>query len=80
MLPETIMLHSVRNMVISDNNLIQEGLRVLRRRLPAGWSLSEATMDARGPIDAVAKIAGPDRRDLVAHAADLLPRAHEEAP
>ena len=62
MLSETILLHTMRNMAISDNNLIREGLRVLRQRLPAGWSLSDATTDARGPIDAVAKIAGPDRR------------------
>src|SRR5688572_20304376 len=62
MLSKTILLHIMRNMVISDNNLIREGLRVLRRRLPSGWNVSEATRDARGPIDVVAKIAAPDRR------------------
>src|SRR5258706_10319589 len=50
-------------MGISDNELIREGLRVLRRRLPPGWKVSEATAAALpGPIDAAAEISGPDRR------------------
>jgi hypothetical protein len=53
----------MNNMPISDNNLIREGLRALRRRLPPGWSVSEPTLEPRpGTIDAAAEIAGPDRR------------------
>jgi hypothetical protein len=36
MLSVTMLLHSVRNMAVSDNKVIREGLRVLRRRLPDG--------------------------------------------
>jgi hypothetical protein len=57
------MLPVSSNIPYPDNNLIRDGLRVLRRRLPAGWNLSEPTAGKRpGPIDASAKIAAPDRR------------------
>jgi len=63
LLPNHGMLRVSYNMANQDNNLIRDGLRVLRRRLPAGWNLSEPTIEKPpGPIDAAAEIAAPDRR------------------
>ena len=50
------MLHESRNMTISDNNLVREGLQGLQRRLPPGWSIA-----ATGGGTAV-EISAPDRR------------------
>lgn len=50
------------NTTSSDNSLIREGLRVLRRRLPPGWSVGEPTAELAGLMDAAAEIAAPDRR------------------
>jgi hypothetical protein len=53
----------MRNLAVSDNNLIRDGLRVLRQLLPPGWNLSERTASAGpGPVDAEVEITGPDRR------------------
>lgn len=46
-------------MVISNNMLVREGLRELRRRLPPGWSASEPRGSA--PV-ATVKVASPDKR------------------
>src|SRR4051812_11785622 len=56
-----ILLHLLRNMTISDNMLIQEGLRALGRRLPPGWSAREVALASRPSVDVI-KIAAPDRR------------------
>lgn len=54
-LSRTIELHDLSNMTVSDNMLIREGLQVLRRRLPPGWS-------ARVQHGSAVEIAAPDRR------------------
>jgi hypothetical protein len=52
-------LHEARNMAVSNNILVREGLRELRRRLPPGWSASEP----RGSTTAATvEVASPDRR------------------
>ncbi len=63
LLPLAIVLHTVRNEAFSDNMLIREGLRVLRGRLPPGWTVSEAALESRpGAVDAAAEIVAPDGR------------------
>jgi len=63
MLLQYILLHKTSNMVVQDNILVQDGLRELQRRLPPGWTVSEAALEpAMGAVDAVAKIKSPDRR------------------
>ena len=54
-------MHVVRNTASADN-IIRDGLRELRPRLPTGWTLSEAQPWADPAIDAVADIRAPDRR------------------
>src|SRR5262245_26456935 len=48
-------------MRVSDNTLLREGLRELRRRLPSGWSASEPSLEPR-PLfaDATIEITAPD--------------------
>lgn len=62
MLLKSIMLHVSHNVASSDNMLIREGLRALRRRLPPGWSATEAVFASRPSVGATIKIAAPDRR------------------
>ncbi len=62
-LSRTMMLHELRNMDISNNAVIREGLRVLRQRLPHGWSVIEPALESSpGAVDAAAEIIAPDRR------------------
>src|SRR5262245_11771447 len=56
------LLHVSRNMKISDNTLIRDGLRALRQRLPPGWSAREAAFTSRRSVDTTIKIAAPARR------------------
>jgi hypothetical protein len=60
-LPRTTMLHESRNMAITDNMLVREGLQELRRRLPPGWSTSKQARSS-SPVDTTIKITAPDRR------------------
>jgi hypothetical protein len=55
-------LHKARNMHISDNTLVREGLRELRRRLPTGWIVGEPTLEAISGVDATAGLVAPDQR------------------
>jgi len=58
-----MLLHELRNMHEADNDVIRESLRLLRRRLPPGWSMSEPAIEALpGRIDAVVEVVAPDRR------------------
>jgi len=53
----------MRNMAPGGNTLIHQGLRELQRRLPPGWTVTEAVPEpAMGLVDAVAEIRAPDRR------------------
>lgn len=57
------MLHESCNMKKSDNTLIRESLRALRRRLPPGWNTSDARLEPRpSAADATIEITAPDRR------------------
>lgn len=57
------MLHASRNMVDSGNKLVLRGLRLLRSRLPAGWSVNQSPRVAgSSSLDAILKITSPDRR------------------
>jgi len=56
-------MHTSRNMAHSDN-IIRDGLRELRRRLPQGWSVSEALLSTGAKVDAMAEIRAPDRRSV----------------
>lgn len=50
-------------MTMQGNNLVQEALRSLRRRLPPGWSLGAPILEAAGgSVDATAEVTAPDRR------------------
>jgi hypothetical protein len=56
-------LHALRNEAIPDNAVIREGLRLLRVRLPPGWSVREPALESQhGAVDAAAEIVAPDRR------------------
>ncbi len=61
-----MMLHEMRNATLSDNSLLREGLRELRRRLPPGWSASELTSEPRTSIalaaDATTELSAPNGR------------------
>jgi hypothetical protein len=56
-----MLLHGARNSMFSDNILVQDGIRELRRRLPPGWMLSERI--PQGSLtDAIAELTAPDGR------------------
>lgn len=57
-----MLLHESRNMASLDNILLREGLRELRRRLPPGWGVSDATLEPVGPVDAQAELTAPAQR------------------
>jgi hypothetical protein len=59
MLPENPLLRTVRNMSVSDNTLIREGLQALHLRLPPGWSASEPHGSVAAPK---VEVAAPDKR------------------
>ena len=54
-----MMLHVACNMYVSNNILIRDGLRELRRRLPPGWAASEPDGSTTA---ATVEIASPDLR------------------
>ena len=57
------MLHEARNIPISDNSLVQEGLRELQRRLPPGWSVGELVREPQPAfVDATVEITSPDKK------------------
>lgn len=59
-----ILLREVCNVQIQNNILVREGFRALERRLPAGWSVSQAGPAPEAPADAVAELSAPDRRTV----------------
>lgn len=53
----------MRNMTERDNATIRDAFRLVRRRLPLGWTVSEPTLEPRpGVVDAEVEIVAPDRR------------------
>lgn len=62
-LPCFIMLLNACNMAISDNNLIREGIRQLRSRLPNGWILSDPAIAPAPGVDATATLKAPDGQE-----------------
>lgn len=65
MLPRTSLLHALRNMAISDNILIREGLRELRLKLPTGWTVSDPSSEAAADSHTTVVLTAPDRRACV---------------
>ena len=64
-MPETTTLCMVRKVMKMDNELIAQGLSVLRDRLPEGWRAdADRTPESPAPWrpDAVFRITAPDRR------------------
>ncbi len=55
------MLHEARNMAFEDTNLVREGVKELRRRLPPGWTVGEPR-PAPAPLDATAELTAPGQR------------------
>ena len=56
-------MHDVRNTSNSDNLVIRDGLRELRRRLPSGWSATEPVHAPQPPsVDATVQVTAPDKR------------------
>lgn len=53
------MLRALRNYPSSDNSLVSDGLRELRRRLPAGWRVGNAR-NGPLPFDATVELRAPD--------------------
>lgn len=63
LLPQMGVMHGTRNMYLQDNMTIREGLRVLQRRLPRGWTVGGAEQaPAKSQVDAVVEITAPDQR------------------
>ena len=60
------MLHRSRNMLLSDNILIRDGLRRLRSRLPDGWTLAAPMPTSSASLgDATVELGAPDGRKAV---------------
>lgn len=54
------MLRRLRNIMLSDNSLLREGLMELRRRLPPGWRASEPKREvSRAAADVTIEISPP---------------------
>lgn len=59
------MLPEVGNMVVPDNKRMEEGLEVLRERLPAGWKLGGIALSRGKDPCQTAAISAPDGRRAV---------------
>lgn len=77
MLPQSMLLRVARNMSISDNKLLTEGIRALAPRLPPGWMFGAPKLHSSDDIDATVELTAPDGRScqlLLEATARLAPK------
>jgi hypothetical protein len=62
MLPQSSLLLVARNIGLSDNRLLTEGIRALAPRLPPGWMFGALKLHSSDDIDATVELTAPDGR------------------